>query len=38
MKTLKQHITVEVNKQGKYGGNVGTPEVNSVEDGNSWCS
>ena len=33
MKTLKQHIT-EGYKQGKYGaGNVGTPEVNSVEDG-----
>ena len=34
MKTLKQHIA-EGYKQGKYGaGNVGTPEVNSVEDGN----
>jgi len=33
MKTLKQHIS-EGYKQGKYGaGNVGTPEVNSVEDG-----
>ena len=33
MKTLKQHIA-EGHKQGKYGaGNVGTPEVNSVEDG-----
>ena len=33
MKTLKQHIR-EGYKQGKYGaGNVGTPEVNSVEDG-----
>jgi len=33
MKTLKQHIA-EGYKQGKYGaGNVGTPEVNSVEDG-----
>ena len=33
MKTLKQHIS-EGCKQGKYGaGNVGTPEVNSVEDG-----
>ena len=33
MKTLKQHIN-EGYKQGKYGaGNVGTPEVNSVEDG-----
>ena len=32
MKTLKQHIA-EGYKQGKYGaGNVGTPEVNSVED------
>jgi hypothetical protein len=34
MKTFKQHIK-EGHKQGKYGaGNVGTPEVNSVEDGN----
>ena len=34
MKTFKQHIN-EGYKQGKYGaGNVGTPEVNSVEDGN----
>ena len=33
MKTLKQHIA-EGYKQGKYGaGNVGTPEVNSIEDG-----
>ena len=33
MKTLKQHIA-EGYKHGKYGaGNVGTPEVNSVEDG-----
>ena len=33
MKTFKQHIN-EGYKQGKYGaGNVGTPEVNSVEDG-----
>ena len=33
MKTLKQHIA-EGYKQGKYAaGNVGTPEVNSVEDG-----
>ena len=33
MKTLKQHIS-EGYKQGKYGaGNVGTPEVNSAEDG-----
>ena len=33
MKTLKQHIA-EGYKQGKYGaGNVGTPEVNSDEDG-----
>ena len=33
MKTLKQHIA-EGYKQGKYGaGNVGTPEVNSVEAG-----
>ena len=33
MKTLKQHIS-EGYKQGKYGaGNVGTPEVNSVEAG-----
>ena len=33
MKTLKQHIA-EGYKQGKYGaGNVGTPKVNSVEDG-----
>ena len=33
MTTLKQHIA-EGYKQGKYGaGNVGTPEVNSVEDG-----
>ena len=33
MKTFKQHIA-EGYKQGKYGaGNVGTPEVNSVEDG-----
>ena len=33
MKTLKQHVK-EGYKQGKYGaGNVGTPEVNSVEDG-----
>ena len=33
MKTLKEHIA-EGYKQGKYGaGNVGTPEVNSVEDG-----
>ena len=33
MKTFKQHIK-EGYKQGKYGaGNVGTPEVNSVEDG-----
>ena len=33
MKTFKQHVT-EGYKQGKYGaGNVGTPEVNSVEDG-----
>ena len=33
MKTLKQHIA-DGYKQGKYGaGNVGTPEVNSVEDG-----
>ena len=32
MTTLKQHIA-EGYKQGKYGaGNVGTPEVNSVED------
>tara|TARA_B100000029_G_scaffold287468_1_gene281181 strand:- start:449 stop:1003 length:555 start_codon:yes stop_codon:yes gene_type:complete len=31
MKTLKQHIK----EQSKYGkGNVGTPEVNAVEDGN----
>src|SRR6056300_82362 len=34
MKTFKQHVK-EGYKQGKYGaGNVGTPEVNSVEDGN----
>ena len=33
MKTFKHHVT-EGYKQGKYGaGNVGTPEVNSVEDG-----
>ena len=33
MKTLKQHIK-DGYKQGNYGaGNVGTPEVNSVEDG-----
>ena len=33
MKTFKQHIN-EGYKQGKYGaGNVGTPEVNPVEDG-----
>ena len=33
MKTLKQHLA-EGYTQGKYGaGNVGTPEVNSVEDG-----
>ena len=33
MKTFKQHVN-EGHKQGKYGaGNVGTPEVNSVEDG-----
>ena len=33
MKTFKQHVN-EGYKQGKYGaGNVGTPEVNSVEDG-----
>ena len=33
MKTFKQHVK-EGYKQGKYGaGNVGTPEVNSVEDG-----
>ena len=33
MKTFKQHVKVGY-KQGKYGaGNVGTPEVNSVEDG-----
>ena len=33
MKTLKQHIAEGYN-QGKYGaGHVGTPEVNSVEDG-----
>ena len=33
MKTFKQHVE-EGYKQGKYGaGNVGTPEVNSVEDG-----
>ena len=33
MKTFKQHEK-EGYKQGKYGaGNVGTPEVNSVEDG-----
>ena len=32
MKTFKQHVK-EGYKQGKYGaGNVGTPEVNSVED------
>ena len=34
MKTFKQHIK-EDHTQSKYGkGNVGTPEVNSVEDGN----
>jgi hypothetical protein len=34
MKTFKQHVK-EGYKQSKYGaGNVGTPEVNSVEDGN----
>ena len=33
MKTFKQHLKEE--HQGKYGkGSVGTPEVNSVEDGN----
>ena len=33
MKTFRQHVK-EGYKQGKYGaGNVGTPEVNSVEDG-----
>ena len=33
MKTFKQHVK-EGYKQGKYGaGNVGTPEVNSVDDG-----
>ena len=33
MKTFKQHVK-EGYKQGKYGaGNVGTPEVNSIEDG-----
>ncbi len=32
MKTLKQHIKESQSKYGK--GNVGTPEVNSVEDGN----
>ena len=33
MKTFKQHVKVGY-KQGKYGaGNVGTPEVYSVEDG-----
>ena len=33
MKTFKQHVK-EGYKQGKYGAeNVGTPEVNSVEDG-----
>ena len=33
MKTFKQHVN-EGYKQGKYGaGNVGTPEVNTVEDG-----
>ena len=33
MKTFKQHIKED--HQGKYGkGSVGTPEVNSVEDGN----
>ena len=33
MKTFKQHVK-EGYKQGKYcAGNVGTPEVNSVEDG-----
>ena len=33
MKTFKQHVN-EGQKQAKYGaGNVGTPEVNSVEDG-----
>ena len=33
MKTFKQHVK-EGHKQGKYGlKNVGTPEVNSVEDG-----
>ena len=32
MKTFKQHIKEEQSKYGK--GNVGTPEVNSVEDGN----
>ena len=33
MKTFKQHVN-EGHKQAKYGaGNVGTPEVNSVEDG-----
>ena len=33
MKTFKQHVK-EGYKQGKYGaGNVGTPEINSVEDG-----
>ena len=34
MKTLKQHMQTE-DHQGKYGkGQVGTPEVQSVEDGN----
>jgi len=34
MKTFKQHVK-EDHTQSKYGkGNVGTPEVNSVEDGN----
>jgi len=34
MKTFKQHIK-EDHTQSKYGkGNVGTPEVNSVEDSN----
>jgi hypothetical protein len=32
MKTLKQHMKESQSKYGK--GNVGTPEVNSVEDGN----
>ena len=34
MRTFKQHIKEGGSPQGKYGaGNVGTPEVNSVEDG-----